>query len=273
MYTAGMDPEMQSEALEGAGLPPDAVTLVGDARRECAVELVRRPGLIGLVILRGSGETTRALGLEAAQHGVRTLAHADGGGVLYVDRAADPSLTAQLVGTSVDRLGVCNRLNLLLVDRAHWDTVTPRLVEQLRGAGIRASLPPAEHALGHERALDVGHEATVKVAPADGPADAAAIANRETGPRGDRGDRRRGRRPRLPRHLRGHRRVLERHDPPARRLQAAARPRDRHQRRPRARPARSGRVHRPVPAAVRGGAGVDGRRVGLTPPADRAHAR
>jgi glutamate-5-semialdehyde dehydrogenase len=172
--------DVVSPALEAAGLPPDAVTLVGDARRECAVELVRRPGLIGLVILRGSGETTRALGLEAAQHGVRTLAHADGGGVLYVDRAADPTLTAQLVTASVDRLGVCNRLNLLLVDRPQWDTVAPDLVELLGDAGIRASLPPHEHALGHEWALDDGHEATVTVAPADGPGDAAAIANRET---------------------------------------------------------------------------------------------
>ena len=167
-------------ALAAAGLPADAVTLVGDASRECAVELVRRPGLIGLVILRGSGETTRALGLEAAQHGVRTLAHADGGGVLYVDRAADPALTATLVSSSVDRLGVCNRLNLLLVDAPQWDAVTPILVEMLRDADIHASLPPHAHPLGHEWALDDGHEATVTIAPAEGPADAAAIANRET---------------------------------------------------------------------------------------------
>ncbi|MFC5060957.1 aldehyde dehydrogenase family protein [Actinomycetospora atypica] len=167
-------------ALDAAGLPADAVTLVGDASRECAVELVRRPGLIGLVILRGSGETTRSLGLEAAKHGVRTLAHADGGGVLYVDRAADPALTATLVSSSVDRLGVCNRLNLLLVDAPQWETVTPILVEMLRDADIHASLPPHAHPLGHEWALDDGHEATVTIAPADGPADAAAIANRET---------------------------------------------------------------------------------------------
>ncbi|HEY2192536.1 MAG TPA: aldehyde dehydrogenase family protein [Actinomycetospora sp.] len=172
--------DVVSPALEAAGLPADAVTLIGDARRECAVELVRRPGLIGLVILRGSGETTRSLGLEAAQHGVRTLAHADGGGVLYVDRAADPALTTRLVTSSLDRLGVCNRLNLLLVDRPQWDGVVPALVDLLREAGVRASLPPHEHPLGHEWALDDGHEATVTVAPADGPADAAAIANRET---------------------------------------------------------------------------------------------
>ena len=51
-------------------------------------------GLIPLVILRGSGDSTRSLGLEAAKHGVRTMAHADGGGVLYVDAAADLDLAA-----------------------------------------------------------------------------------------------------------------------------------------------------------------------------------
>ena len=57
----------------------------------------------------------------------------------------------------------------------------------LRDADIHASLPPHAHPLGHEWALDDGHEATVTIAPADGPADAAAIANRETsGPGGDR---------------------------------------------------------------------------------------
>lgn len=167
-------------ALAGAGLDPDAVVLVTDARRECAVELVRRPVLIPLVILRGSGDTTRSLGLEAARHGVRTLAHADGGGVLYVDRAAPPDLTRSMVTSSIDRLGVCNRLNLLLVERHRWDEVVPGLVELLAEHGLRASLPPHDHALGHEWALDDGHEATVTVAPADGPADAAAIANRET---------------------------------------------------------------------------------------------
>jgi glutamate-5-semialdehyde dehydrogenase len=167
-------------ALAGAGLDPDAVVLVTDPRRECAIELVRRPGLIPLVILRGSGDTTRALGLEAAQHGVRTLAHADGGGVLYVDRAATTELAHTLVTSSLDRLGVCNRLNLLLVDRHRWDELVPGLVDLLGEHGLRASLPPHEHPLGHEWALDDGHEGTVTLAPADGPGDAATIANRET---------------------------------------------------------------------------------------------
>jgi glutamate-5-semialdehyde dehydrogenase len=167
-------------AVAAAGLDPGALQLVRSADRQAATELVRRPGLIPLVILRGSGETTRALAAEAARHGVRTLAHADGGGVLYLDAAADPALAAEIIAGSLDRLGVCNRLNLLLIHEAAWDALLPVALEALRARGVAASLPPHDHALGHEWALDEGHEATVTVAPAAGPAQAAQVASEQT---------------------------------------------------------------------------------------------
>ena len=167
-------------AVAAAGIDPGALQLVRSADRQAATELVRRPGLIPLVILRGSGETTRALAAEAARHGVRTLAHADGGGVLYLDAAADPALAAEIIAGSLDRLGVCNRLNLLLIHEAAWGALLPVALEALRAGGVTASLPPHDHALGHEWALDEGHEATVTVAPAAGPAQAAQVASEQT---------------------------------------------------------------------------------------------
>ena len=167
-------------AVAGAGLDPGALQLVRTADRQGALELVRQPRLIPLVILRGSGLTTRRLAAEGARHGVRTLAHADGGGVLYVDRAADPVMVARIVTASLDRLGVCNRLNLLLLCSDVWPEMLPAVLEVLRGLGVAASLPPHEHPLGHEWALDAGREATVTIAPAAGPAEAAGAANANT---------------------------------------------------------------------------------------------
>jgi glutamate-5-semialdehyde dehydrogenase len=167
-------------ALAGAGLDPGALQLVRSADRQAATELVRHPGLIPLVILRGSGEVTRSLAAEAARHGVRTLAHADGGGVLYVDRAADPALAGEIITASLDRLGVCNRLNLLLVHAAAWDAMLGVAEAAFAARGVVASLPPHDHPLGHEWALDAGHEATVTVAPVGGPEEAAHIANEQT---------------------------------------------------------------------------------------------
>jgi glutamate-5-semialdehyde dehydrogenase len=164
-------------AVQDAGLDPRVVQLVRSADREAAVELVRQPGLIPLVILRGSGETTRSLAAEAARSGVRTLAHADGGGVLYLDRAADPAMAAEIITASLDRLGVCNRLNLLLICAQAWDQLLEVALGPVRALGITPSLPPHAHPLGHEWALDSGHEATLTIAPADGPAAAAGLAN------------------------------------------------------------------------------------------------
>jgi glutamate-5-semialdehyde dehydrogenase len=172
--------EVIAPALGRAGIDPAAVQLVRTPGREAARALVSLPRLIPLVILRGSGETTAALAAEAAGHGVRTLAHADGGGVLYVDAAADTARALALVERSLDRLGVCNRLNLLLLARPLWDGLLPAVVERLTALGLRASLPPHDHPLGHEWALDDGNEATVTLAPAEDALDAARIANEET---------------------------------------------------------------------------------------------
>jgi glutamate-5-semialdehyde dehydrogenase len=169
-------------ALAGAGLPSDAIQLVRARGRDAAQALVTHPRLMPLVILRGSGESTRSLAELAAGHGVRTLAHADGGAVLYLDAAADVAKAHALVAASLDRLGVCNRLNLLLVHRDRYDELVPSLVELLaaREPSIAASLAPHPHPLGHEWALDPAAETTVTIAVADGPADAARIANEET---------------------------------------------------------------------------------------------
>jgi len=169
-----------SPAIAGAGLDPGALQLVRTADRQGALELVRQPRLIPLVILRGSGQTTRTLAAEAARHGVRTLAHADGGGVLYADCAADPGMVTRIVTASLDRLGVCNRLNLLLIHSGAWPEMLPVVRDAIRPLGVAASLPPHDHPLGHEWALDAGHEATVTIAPAGGPAQAAEVANAQT---------------------------------------------------------------------------------------------
>src|SRR5262245_36470865 len=107
--------EVIAPALAEAGLDPAMIQLVRVPGQASARALVIISGLIPLVILRGSGDSTLSLAAEAARHVVRTMAHADGGAVLYVDAAADLAMAGQLIEASLDRLGVCNRLNLLLL--------------------------------------------------------------------------------------------------------------------------------------------------------------
>jgi glutamate-5-semialdehyde dehydrogenase len=164
--------EVLRPALRAAGLPPEAVGLVRTPDREGARILVSLPAVLPLVILRGSGETTAALAHEAARNGVRTLAHAEGGGVLYVHRSADPEKVRELVRASLDRLGVCNRLNLLLTDD---DALVP--YDVLRELGIHVREPER---IGHEWANDAERIASVTVHAVASPQEAVAIANEET---------------------------------------------------------------------------------------------
>jgi glutamate-5-semialdehyde dehydrogenase len=167
-------------ALERHGVPATAVQLVPTPGHAGAEALVGLPDLVPLVVVRGSGDVTRKLSALGATAGTRVLAHADGGGVLYLDASADPADVTRLVTESTDRLGVCNRLNLLLIDRPAYDRLWPVAEAALRERGITPSLPPHPHPLGHEWALDSGAEAHVTVAPVDGALDAAATAARET---------------------------------------------------------------------------------------------
>ncbi|HWM14102.1 MAG TPA: aldehyde dehydrogenase family protein [Gaiellaceae bacterium] len=182
--------EVLRPALERAGLPPGAVGLVRTPDHEGARALVSLPRRIPLVILRGSGETTAALARLAAEHGVRALAHAEGGGVLYVHESASRERLLSIAEASLDRLGVCNRLNLALVDRRAPDGILAALLATFERLGldvygtVRArngtTLRPLETRLGHEWANDPDRVAGVTVDVVDDLAEAVRLANEET---------------------------------------------------------------------------------------------
>jgi glutamate-5-semialdehyde dehydrogenase len=176
--------EVLRPALAAAGLPPEAVGLVRSPDREGARALVSLPERIPLVILRGSGPSTAELARLAAQNGVRTLAHAEGGGVLYIHEKAAPDKVLALAAASLDRLGVCNRLNLALIDR-RAEGLLPGLLDLFRAEGleIRGDVPgaePLDQPLGHEWASDPERVATVTVALVDSLEDAVRVANEQT---------------------------------------------------------------------------------------------
>jgi glutamate-5-semialdehyde dehydrogenase len=178
-------------ALERAGLPPGAVGLVRSPDREGARVLVTMPERIRLVILRGSGPTTAALARLAAEHGVRTLAHAEGGGVLYLHAAADPVRALAMAEATLDRLGVCNRLNLALVDRGAAGLLPDLLaIFDEKGLEIRGTdraagaagerVLPLDQPLGYDWTSDPGRVATVTLDVVDDLDEALRIANEET---------------------------------------------------------------------------------------------
>ncbi len=152
----------------------DAVGLVRTPGHEGAEALVSLPDLIPLVILRGSGRSTAALARRAAEHGVRALAHAEGGGVLYAHAAADRAKLEQLVRASLDRLGVCNRLNLALADTAALAEAIAAVCAEL-GIAVEDVLPP-----DREWASEPERVKTITLRRVDGVDEALRAANEET---------------------------------------------------------------------------------------------
>jgi glutamate-5-semialdehyde dehydrogenase len=181
--------EVLRPALERAGLPGEVIGLVRTPERAGAEALVSLPDLVPLVILRGSGPSTAALARLAALNGVRTLAHAEGGGVLYVHSAASHERLAALARASLDRLGVCNRLNLALLDREAV-VLLPTLLAifaerglEVRGTAAAAEADgvlPLDEPLGYEWAADPERVTTVTLHIVEDVDDAVRIANDET---------------------------------------------------------------------------------------------
>ncbi len=122
------------EAVEGAGLPAGSLSLVAGGGREELGELATQEGFVDLVIPRG-GE-----GLKAALSAVATVPviyAASGNCHVYVDASADLDSAREIVvNAKVQRPGVCNAAETLLVHADVADAFLPAVFEDLRDAGV-----------------------------------------------------------------------------------------------------------------------------------------
>jgi glutamate-5-semialdehyde dehydrogenase len=124
--------ELMREALADAGLPADAVQLLSTDRGELA-ELLTDPATADVVIPRG-GEQLKRMLLEVSR--IPVLAAAGGNCHVYVDAAADTAKAIAItVNAKVQRPGVCNAAETVLVHRDRSDLVAP-LTAALEAAGV-----------------------------------------------------------------------------------------------------------------------------------------
>jgi glutamate-5-semialdehyde dehydrogenase len=122
------------EALAEAGLPEDAVLSLGGGGHEELAELATQEGLVDLLIPRG-GE-----GLKAAIKAVATVPvmyAAAGNCHVYVHAEGDPEMARRIaVNAKVQRPGVCNAAETLLIDAAVAERVAPAILGDLVAAGV-----------------------------------------------------------------------------------------------------------------------------------------
>jgi glutamate-5-semialdehyde dehydrogenase len=126
--------QLVAEAGEGAGLPEGSVSLVAGGGREELAELARQEGLVDLIIPRGGEGLKKALKESAT---VPVIYAAAGNCHVYVDAGADPEMAIEIAyNAKVQRPGVCNAAETLLVHSEIAPAVLPELFTLLRKAGV-----------------------------------------------------------------------------------------------------------------------------------------
>jgi len=137
--------EVASSAASAAGLPDGAISLVAGGGREELAELATQTGVVDLIIPRGG------TGLKKALQGVATVPviyAAAGNCHIYVDAAADvDDAVAIAVNAKVQRPGVCNAAETLLVHADVAAEFLPRALAALRDEGVELRVDARARAL------------------------------------------------------------------------------------------------------------------------------
>ena len=139
------------EAVAAAGLPEAAVELLESGDRGNLAELATADGLVDLVIPRGGEGLKEALKAVAT---VPVMYAAAGNCHVYVHDDADLEMARRVAfNAKVDRPGVCNAAETLLVNAAVAERFLPGILGDLREAGVEL--------LGDERSRAAGGEVAV----------------------------------------------------------------------------------------------------------------
>lgn len=137
--------EIAGAALESTGLPRAAVQVVPFTDRDAVRALVQQSELVDLAIPRG-GEALIRFVTENAR--VPVVQHYKGVCHLYLDRGADPVEAARIVvNAKLQRPGVCNALECLLVDAAAAPTLLPPVARALLDGGCELRADPRARSL------------------------------------------------------------------------------------------------------------------------------
>lgn len=150
--------------LRARGLPENAVQLIPMVDREAVNMLLQLEEYIDLIIPRGGEDLIRAV---VSQSRIPVIKHYKGVCHVFVDAGADLDMAVRIcTNAKVQRPGVCNAMETLLVHQSAAGVFLPAVAEALEKAGVvlrgcertRAILPGLEEATEkdwHEEYLDL----------------------------------------------------------------------------------------------------------------------
>ena len=134
IHTNGALANLIRGCLAEAGLPPDAVQLIGTTDRAAVAEMLGMRDHIDLLIPRGGAELVMRVAREAQMPAIT-------GGIgvchTYVDEAADLEMAESITfNAKVQRPSVCNAMDTVLVHSSVAGAFLPRMAAMMGEAGV-----------------------------------------------------------------------------------------------------------------------------------------
>jgi glutamate-5-semialdehyde dehydrogenase len=125
---------VMQEALAEAGAPQAAVQVIPSVAREATLALLQQDELVDLIIPRGGEGLIRFV----AEHSrIPVLKHYKGVCHIFVDASADLEMAAEVCfNAKVQRPGVCNAMETMLVHEAVAPEFLPRMFARFRQAKV-----------------------------------------------------------------------------------------------------------------------------------------
>lgn len=126
--------KVMQEALTEANLPKGAIQVIPSVAREATLELLKQDELVDLIIPRGGEGLIRFV---AENSRIPVLKHYKGVCHIFVDESADLDLAETVCfNAKVQRPGVCNAMETMLVHEAVAPAFLPRMHARFREAGV-----------------------------------------------------------------------------------------------------------------------------------------
>jgi glutamate-5-semialdehyde dehydrogenase len=122
------------EGLRVAGLPEDAVFVVGTPDRAAVGELLRMHEYVDIIVPRGGKSLVERV---IAESRIPMIKHLDGVCHVYIDERADSDKAVRIADNAkTQRYGTCNTMETLLVHEAVAPKVLPRLARIYAEKGV-----------------------------------------------------------------------------------------------------------------------------------------
>ncbi len=126
--------KLLSDAAQSAGVPVGAIALIETTDRAAVTEMLHAQGLVDLIIPRGGKGLIRAVVENSL---IPVIKHYEGVCHVYVDEEADLDMAEKIAfNAKIQRPGVCNALETLLIHSEVADILIPGLFGQLTQAGV-----------------------------------------------------------------------------------------------------------------------------------------